>query len=290
MPSDDWPESARRRINRAVREAREAKGFTQQQVADAMEWSVNKIMRIESGDVSVSANDLRELLKHLEITDETRIEDLLKAARLSDSRRKRWNSRGLTPAMRKLIELETNATAIKQFSGSTVPGLLQTPPYARAVLAKWSHLREFEVQARVEARMRRREQVLSRTEPPEVRVLLDEAVLRRPVGGPAAWRAQVAELLEYAGGGHFRIRAMPFTREMALFMNGSFDTLYFGAERTERDAVMYRESYGTDEIVEDPRQIRQLGEDFDQLWDAALDEEESLRWISLYLEEAAPAA
>jgi hypothetical protein len=146
------------------------------------------------------------------------------------------------------------------------------------------------VQARVEARMRRREQVLSRTEPPEVRVLLDEAVLRRPVGGPAAWRAQVAELLEYAGGGHFRIRAMPFTREMALFMNGSFDILYFGAERTERDAVMYRESYGTDEIVEDPRQIRQLGEDFDQLWDAALDEEESLRWISLYLEEAAPAA
>ena len=86
MASGDSPAVARRRVRLAVREAREAKDFTQGQVAEAMEWSLSKVMRIETGEVTVSPNDLRPLLAHLGITDKARVDELVRDAKLSRSR------------------------------------------------------------------------------------------------------------------------------------------------------------------------------------------------------------
>ena len=68
-PSAESPAVARRRLRLALRRAREEKGFTQHQVAEEMEWSISKVMRIESGEVTVSVNDTRSLLTYLGITD-----------------------------------------------------------------------------------------------------------------------------------------------------------------------------------------------------------------------------
>jgi hypothetical protein len=252
-----------------------------------MGWSTNKVMRIENGQVKITPNDLRFLLEHLGITDRARIDELVEAARLS-GRRASWDPPGLTTPMRELIQDEVDALVIKQFAEGAVPGLLQTEEYARAVLAKWKHLSEPEIRTRAEARTRRRNQLLPRPERPDVSVLLDESALRRPVGGELVWRGQLADLLEYAKGEHFALRVTPLGKEMSLLMMGSFDILYFDPDRDEDDAVMYRESFDSDEIVENANQIREYRRYFDQMWDAALDEDASLRLISRLMEEVTP--
>ena len=94
MSTGDLPAVARRRVRIAVREARERKGLTQADVAEAMEWSASKIMRIESGEVTISPNDLRPLLAYLGIQDRVRVEELIQDAKASRRRQERLQARG----------------------------------------------------------------------------------------------------------------------------------------------------------------------------------------------------
>src|SRR5688572_20486351 len=79
--SGDTPAVARRRVRLAIRDARTARGLTQSAVADAMEWSLSKVMRIESGEVTISQSDLRPLLAHLGVSDRVRVDELVQAAK-----------------------------------------------------------------------------------------------------------------------------------------------------------------------------------------------------------------
>src|SRR6185503_902046 len=87
----DSPAIARRRVRRAVRDARLAKGDTQTDVAEAMEWSQSKVIRIESGEVTISPNDLRPLLTYLGIVDKTTVDRLVRDSRSSRQRRMWWD-------------------------------------------------------------------------------------------------------------------------------------------------------------------------------------------------------
>ncbi|MFF5233761.1 helix-turn-helix domain-containing protein [Dactylosporangium sp. NPDC000521] len=82
---------ARRAVRLAIKDARTAKGLTQSQVAEAMEWSLSKVMRIESGEVTISQNDLRPLLSHLGIRDKARVDELVQAAKASKQRQQWWD-------------------------------------------------------------------------------------------------------------------------------------------------------------------------------------------------------
>jgi transcriptional regulator with XRE-family HTH domain len=295
MASGDSPAVARRRVRLAVREAREAKDFTQGQVAEAMEWSLSKVMRIETGEVTISPNDLRPLLAHLGITDKTRADELIRDAKLSRSRQQWWDSpryrEHLTPALRQLIQFEVEAQVIKHFTATAMPGSLQIPAYARAVLGKWKNeLSELDIESRIEARARRRSQLLARVEPPEVSLLLDESVLLRKIGGAQIWREQLTDLLDRAKDKSFAVRVMPFDMDAPLFMHGSYDILYLGEDRDEDNAVMYRETQIADEIIENSADIRNHRTIFDQLWDAALDEDASLRLITLRVDGTSPSS
>src|ERR671926_1562016 len=91
MPEGDSPTVARRRVRLAIREARDAAGLTQSQVAEAMEWSHSKVIRIENGEVSISPNDLRPLLNYLGVKDRTVVADLVADARIARTRqRQAW--------------------------------------------------------------------------------------------------------------------------------------------------------------------------------------------------------
>jgi transcriptional regulator with XRE-family HTH domain len=280
MAAGDLPAVARRRVRMALREAREKKDLTQSQVAEAMEWSLSKVMRIESGEVTIAPNDLRFLLAYLGITDRARVDELLHYAKTARRRQMWWEEPRfrdhITPAMRQLIQYESEATAVRHFYTMIVPGRLQTPAYAQAILHSYRNdLPEEDIKVRLEVRMRRRTELLARKPPPQILLLLDESVLYRAVGGAQVMREQLSNLVKLAHEGRVAARVVPFTVDAPLPLMGSYDVLDLG----DGDAVMYRESNTVDEIVEDQGKIRLHREIFEQLWRAALDENTSARLI-----------
>jgi transcriptional regulator with XRE-family HTH domain len=280
----DSPAIARRRVRLALREAREKVGFTQSQVADAMEWSLSKVMRIESGEVSVALNDLKALLSYLEIVDPDVVASLLAAARVAKQRRTMWWDEPdyrdhLTPAMRQLIQYESEAVTIRHYNGSVMPARLQSLDYAKAILGKYSaELSPEEQAARLKARIRRGEALAKQRNPPKLLVLLDESVLYRQHGGPQAFAAELRNLVKRSAHPALAVRVLPFTAEGPIPTYGSFEILDLDTSGT--DAVIYRETYVTDEIVEDDTEVTKHRLIFEEMWDAALDEEKSVGLVA----------
>ncbi|MGC9667167.1 helix-turn-helix domain-containing protein [Planosporangium sp. 12N6] len=287
MASVDSPAVARRRVRLALREAREAMNLTQGQVAEAMEWSLSKVMRIESGEVTITANDLRPLLAYLGITDRARIDELVQDARVSRRRQMWWDApqlrEHLTPAMRQLIQYESEADAVRHFYMTIFPGRLQTAEYAEAILRSYGdELRDDDRKVRLEVRLRRQQELLARKDPPEIFVLLDESVLYRQVGGARVIGEQLRYLVRLVEQQRVRTRIMPFTVDAPPPLFGSYEIINL----SDDDAVMYRESYIVDEIVEDKAKIDRHRAIFDSLWDAALDEATSIRLVAERAESA----
>jgi transcriptional regulator with XRE-family HTH domain len=282
MPTTESPVVARRRVRLALRRFREAKQLTQGQVAEAMEWSLSKVMRIEKGDVSISASDLRVLLDYLDVRDPAEVKQLLADARTSRS--ERWTvdpdyRDHHTPATVQLLQFEAEATAIRFYTNVLVPGPLQTREYATAVFgnAHDYHLDPAVIGARIEVRMRRREHILDRADPPEYLAILDESVLWRPIGGPQVMGEQLGAMAGVvANAPHAHVRVVPFAAAATIALLGPFTLLDLGGEE---NAVLHREGYKSDEIVHSPREINRHRDAFEQLWPLALDERASAALI-----------
>jgi Domain of unknown function (DUF5753) len=140
-------------------------------------------------------------------------------------------------------------------------------------------LSDEDIKVRVETRRRRREQLLARKRPPVYEMLLDEPVLyRRHCADPVA-ADQFAFLADLAERGWLRIRLAVYEEAVPLPTIGSYHLLYFGHGGADDNAVMYRESLLTDEIVEDYHKIDKHRDIFDRLWAAAEDETTSAQRI-----------
>ncbi|WBB98618.1 helix-turn-helix transcriptional regulator [Solwaraspora sp. WMMA2080] len=285
MPGDpgsgESPAAARRRLRLALRRARESAGLTQGKVADALDWSVSKVNRIEKGSVSVSTTDLRALLELYGVVDADRAVRLLRDARTSRLRgwwdEPRYREH-LTPAMLQLLQLEGEASAIRVFQPTLIPGLLQTREYGEFVLNFWrSELPEADRALRLEARLRRRDQVLDRPDPPEFHLVLDESVLWRTIGGPRVMVGQFAALLRVARRPNVRVRIVPFADAAIMAMLAPFTLLDFG---DEENALLYREGILLDEIVHAAQRIGRHRDYFAHIWDSAHDEATSARLIT----------
>ena len=286
MAVGDSPTVARRRVRLVLRDAREAAGLTQTDVAEAMEWSLSKVIRIESGEVSIAQNDLRFLLAHLGIDDPAKVAELLEDAKISRTRQRRvwWQEpeyrEHLTPALRRLIEFEGDVVAIRFFCSSTLPGPLQIPEYAEALTRRWEgELTEEQIRVRVQARRLRRETVLTRHGSLRLWALVDESVLWRPIGGPSVFAAQLRELIRLGTEDFASIRMIPFDVEAALANNAGYDLLYLSEDGNDDDAVLYREIGTGDEIVEDSSIASRHRARYEKLWDAALDEADTIAFI-----------
>ncbi|MEN3304315.1 MAG: hypothetical protein V7603_517 [Micromonosporaceae bacterium] len=272
MSATESPAVARRRVRLTLRRAREAKQLTQGQIAEAMEWSLSKVMRIEKGDVSISASDLRVLLDFLEVRDPGEVKQLMTDARTSRS--ERWSAdpdyrEHLTPATAQLLQFEAEATAIRHYSNVVIPGPLQTPAYARAMFTGYVHdLSEDTIRARIDVRLRRRE-IFYRPDPPDYLAILDESVLWREVGGRAVMGEQLSELLKIMADTAILVRIVPFAAAASIALLGPFSIFDLGAEE---NAVLYRESHTADEIVHARRLIGRHREVFERLWPEALDD------------------
>lgn len=282
MSLGESPAVARRRVRLALRRAREEKGLTQGEVATALDWSLSKVQRIESGEVSVSTTDLRALLAYFEITDAETVSQLMDDARTS--RRQRWFTEPkyrefLTPGTRQLLQFESEATAIRSFALTMMPGILQTEEFAGNALARTAanfNLSSETVKVRLEVRLKRR-QVFKRKYPPNYLLVLDESVLWREIGGTRVTAQQLKELLRAMSEPSIRIRVIPFDQAAAVALLGPF-TL-FSLDEDDEDAVLYREVYDSDEVVQDRAVTAHHRRIFDDLWGRSLDEAASARLI-----------
>lgn len=291
MAEGDSPTVARRRVRLAIREAREAADLTQNQVAEEMEWSLSKVIRIENGDVTIAPNDLRPLLALLNVKDKTIVAGLLADARIARTRqRQAWYQTPeyreyLTPSLMRLIEYEAEAVAIRYYQVYFMPGPLQTPDYAKANLAKFDDdLTPEQQHFRAEARRLRREAVLSRLGSLKIYALLDESVFWRPLGGPVVFAAQLRELHELATKDLIKIRMIPFAVDAPLTNNATFDLLSLSATADDSE-VLYREIGFTDELVEDKATTQRHHVRYNKIWQEAATEEDTINFISGRIQE-----
>lgn len=264
------PTVGRRRLRSALRRARETAGFTQEQVAEAMDWSLSKVIRIEAGTVSISTNDIKALLAHYRLNNRDRVDELVELARAA--RRRAWWSQykeATTPTYLSYVGLEAEAAALCFFQLVGLPGLLQTADYAKAItrVVEGTQIEATAVDTIVEIRLRRQQEVLQREDPPEIEVILDEAVLRRHTGGPAVMRAQLLHLVELGDTPNITIRVMPFTAGEYTAL-GQFIILQF-ADPGDTD-VVYIEGAMTQEIIDHPRAVLPYQRTFQQLQQRSL--------------------
>jgi transcriptional regulator with XRE-family HTH domain len=205
------PRFRREQVSRRLRRLRDDAHITQEQVADQMDWSTSKLIRVENANVSIATNDLRALLALYGVSDLAEIENLVAMAK--DSRAQPWYSKYnpvLPASFRMLLAYESYASSIRQIHPALVPGLLHTESYARAVLA--SVFSGDQLDLAVEARMARQSQLLS--DPPELAFLLDEAAIRRVIGGPDVMRAQLTHLLDVMTDSSTTIQVITFDAGM----------------------------------------------------------------------------
>ncbi|SDY51537.1 Helix-turn-helix domain-containing protein [Micromonospora pattaloongensis] len=280
----ELPAVARRRVRLALRDAREARGLTRGQVAEALDWSVSKITRIEKGDVTVSTTDLRALLELCGVTDGDRVRRLLADARAS-RRRGWWDEPGyrehLTPALRQMLQFESEASLIRHFHPTLIAGPLQTRAYAEFIMNFWSsEMPAADRAARLEARLRRGVEVFDQTDPPRYLYVFDESVLWRVVGGPRVMAEQLRHLLDLTARPDIVVRVVPLADAAITGMLGPFTIFDLG---DEENAVLYRESLFLDEILHSGAAIERHRGYFDQMWQAALGEEASARLIGARL-------
>ncbi|WUI00422.1 helix-turn-helix domain-containing protein [Spirillospora sp. NBC_00431] len=229
MSTSRGPSVRQRRLAAELRRLRERKGFTGEEVAERLTWSTAKVSRIENARTGAKISDVRRLLDLYEI-DGARYEDLVSLAH--DAAEGGWweEYRDLPSPLADFIALEAEAGTIRQWECLSVPGLLQTETYAQQVIEGYhaiSTMPPQEIRRRVDVRMRR-QRILHRTQPTELRLVLDEAVLTRRVGNSQVMHEQLDYMLSASELPNVTLQLLPLDAAHAV-MAESFTLLEFPA-------------------------------------------------------------
>jgi transcriptional regulator with XRE-family HTH domain len=246
-----------------LRRLRERAGFTTEQAAEAIRASHSKISRMEHGRVSFKERDIADLLTLYGVASLTERQGLLALAREANT--PGWWA-GYSDILPNWLEpyfgLEAAASFIRTYELQFVPGLLQTEEYARAVIRLGNAVSEDEVIRRTEARINRG-LLLDREEPPRKWAVIDEAALRRPIGGRDVMRDQVRHLIKMADHPAVTLQVLPFTAGGHRALGGPFTILRF-AEPDLRD-VVYIEQLTSALYLDKPTEVDSYLEVMEQL-------------------------
>jgi transcriptional regulator with XRE-family HTH domain len=279
MPARPSPTVRRRRLRYELRRLRAEHGLTIEQVQDRSGGDIKapSISRWENGERSIRPTDLRLLLDIYGVDGDQR-EALLALAR--QARERGWwqsYASAIPEWFQVYLGLEAEASLIREYAAELVPGLLQTAGYGSAFLhAPPAPAGEAELARRVTVRLTRQER-LAAEDPPEYWAVLNEAVIRRPVGGPAVMREQLSQLGELAALPHVNIQVLPFAAGEHPAMEGSFSTL--GFPEPGDPGVVYMDSQAGSLYLEQPAEIDHYARMFSHLVAKALDPGESRRMI-----------
>ena len=261
-----------------LRRFRDAAGITSERAAFEIRASPSKISRMETGKVRFKIRDIEDLLSLYGVADEQqRAEVLALAGQSSAPDWWRKYSDILPGWFETFLALESAASTIRGFEIQFVPGLFQTGDYARASIRLGHQAAPAaEIEDRVALRLKR-QQVLSRPEPPTVWSVMDEAVLRRPVGGPGVMRAQLRHLIEAAEMPHVRFQVVPFGVGGHAGAGGSFSLLRFAAG--DLPDVVYIEQLTSAMYLEQRQDVEHYLEVMDHLSGEALTPAATIRFI-----------
>ena len=283
MSADHSPTVRRRRLGIELRRLREAADLTIDDVAKHLECSSSKVSRIETGKGVLRLRDVRDMLDLYGLTDGEQREFLLTLAR--EGQQKGWWTEYDPPSSFDVyIGLEAEAASFRQYSTHMVVGLLQTEDYARALLRAVRVSDSAENVERLLALRMRRQSILERVlQPLDLWVVVDEAALRRPIGGKAVMRAQLEHLIEMSELSNVTIQVLPFERGAHAGLDGSFTIIGF-PDPTDTD-VVYVESPAGNLYIEKSRDVHRVTVRFDHLRAAALPTDESIRFIQDVVKE-----
>ncbi|ALO92332.1 Putative DNA-binding protein [Streptomyces hygroscopicus subsp. limoneus] len=276
------PAVRRRKLGAELRMLRTGAGLTSGEAARLVGWHQSKVSRIETGASGVKPADLGLLLDAYQVRDAHLRELLLMLAGSEDAggRHGWWHAyRGvLPPTYRDFISLESQASAMRTLETTVVPGLLQTPEYARAVTrAAVKDLDEDRLDTLVEVRLARQD--VLRSDPPLVlSAVLDEAVLRREVGGPKVMARQLERLMEAARLPQVRLQVLPFAAGAHVGLTGPF--VIFSFPSTSDLDVVVLDQLTSSLYLERKEDLMAYSEAFHTLQFHALSPEESLDYIA----------
>ncbi|MEV0270978.1 helix-turn-helix transcriptional regulator [Hamadaea sp. NPDC050747] len=207
------PTIARRRLSQALRAARDDTGRTQEQAADALDWSISKMIRIENGKTKPTVTDVKALLQLYGVTEARLVDEFIDLARATRQRSWWMEYRDRLPGgYADYVALESDASHLSFFQPLFVPGLLQTAAYARAILRTTAieGLSPEDQEVRAEVRRLRQTNILAGPKPPRIDAIIDESVLLRVAGSASVMREQLEHLVELGRDPRIHVRVLPF--------------------------------------------------------------------------------
>lgn len=274
------PTIRRRRLGAELRRYRDAAGVTIDVVADRLGCSPSKVSRIETGHTSATPRDVKDMLDIYGVVGAAS-DELVQIAR--EARQKGWWHPFSTVLTGAYVGLEAAAKSIRAYEQQVVPGLLQTDKYAIAMIrAARQGDSEQEIEQRVRVRMAR-QALLIQDDPIDLWVVLDEAVLSRPVGGDEVMRDQLLRLGEMTELPNVTLQILPFAVGAHAGMDGTFAILDF--PDAEDPNVVFAENATGGLFLEKTDELRKYNSIFDTIRATALSPEESRNMILMLAEE-----
>ncbi|MGH3925729.1 MAG: helix-turn-helix domain-containing protein [Pseudonocardiaceae bacterium] len=246
-------------LTETLRQLRERAGLTIEAAAEQLrgqagKWSRSKLGRVETRGQGVRTREVEQLLDLYLVTDESLRTWLLDLAATA-------HERGYWRAIRKdlpedfhdFLNVEAALVTMRQFETMLIPGLLQTPDFTRALITDGAPgLAPEVVERRVLARMAR-QQILTRVSPLEYHVIIEEAILERPVGTPKIMRNQLRRLIEDAAADHITLQVLPKRVGASPAMDGPFSVLTLPEPIPD---FGYAEGHGGAVYIEDRDKVR----------------------------------
>jgi transcriptional regulator with XRE-family HTH domain len=275
VPERRSPTLRRRELGTLLRALRNERGLTVEQVAERLLCSPSKVSRMETGQRGATARDIRDLCDLYEVTNP---DERARLARLAVEGKQQgwWQSFELVD-LATYVGLEEDATAIRSFKSTTVPGLLQTADYARVIHeAAALDLSSERIDQFIQVRMTR-QQALFRESPLQLWAVLDEPVLHRLVGGYRVMRDQLWHMAEAAKMPNVTIQIVPFSVGAHPAMESSFDILDLGAVAP---SVVYVEGLAGNMYLERTQDLERYEKAFEILRGTALGPQDSLELIT----------
>jgi transcriptional regulator with XRE-family HTH domain len=280
VPEVRSPTVRRRELGALLRKLRTGKGLTVEQAAEQLMISMSKLSRMETGQSAASLRDVRDLCDLYEVTDETERDRMVSLAR--EGKQTGWWQGYDLDYFATYVGLEAAAVQIRSYQSGIVPGLLQTPDYARAMHAAGvPEISPERTEELIEVRLRR-QRLLDRDPPVRLDVILDEAVLHREVGGAAVMRAQLDRLVTMSERPNVSTRIIPYGAGAHPAMGSTFNILEFAGTVP---TVVYVEGLVGWIYVERPQDVARYRQVFEHLRTVALTSRESvalLREISAH--------
>ena len=267
------PTVRRRELGALLRGLRNERGLTVEQVAGELLCSPSKVSRMETGQRGATPRDIRDLCQLYGVNDAAERERLMTLAR--EGRQQGW-WQSFALAHRAYVGLEQDATSLSVFQSAVVPGLLQIADYIRAIhRVGIPRLDDSAIEERVEER-HKRQQILTGENPPTVEIMLDEAVLRRPLGGHGVMRRQLDHLIEVAKQPNITIQVVPYSVGAHPALESNFTILEFAGQAP---TIVHAEGLAGQLYLERQQDVERYTLALQVLRDLALSPKESVQVI-----------